>query len=165
MNLSAVLDQGLTLETCMWYTQQIISGLQELHRRLFAHLDIKPTNIMIKDNGYLCLIDFGHSMKIPQGSSQVVPWMTCGTLGYQAPELATQPLEPHKALIMPAAADVYSLARTMLDLYLAPYKFDGNLPRAVELVGRRSEAAAIAIYWVRSTISSRSSSRCINNPR
>ena len=41
------------------YAAQIIKGVQYIHSSDIVHRDIKPHNLMIDDDGYLRIIDFG----------------------------------------------------------------------------------------------------------
>ena len=44
-----------------FFAAQIILGLESLHKNNIIHRDLKTENILIKDNYYLFLIDFGIS--------------------------------------------------------------------------------------------------------
>lgn len=57
-----------SVSTINKFVKQIMTGLQFLHEREIAHLDIKPENIMIdikKGNKIFRIIDFGFSSKYP----------------------------------------------------------------------------------------------------
>ena len=61
--------ERLSEEEASDFIQQILLGLKHMHSKNIAHLDLKPENIMLKDeNGHkLKLIDFGLSRKIKPG--------------------------------------------------------------------------------------------------
>lgn len=61
----------------------LILGLEYMHSQSVIHRDMKPENIIMEENGYLRITDFGIS-KIwkPDNSSD-----TSGTPGYMAPEV------------------------------------------------------------------------------
>ena len=75
------------------FLRQIMSAVEELHRHGFIHRDIKPTNILARDDGTPVLIDFGlaspisalqrekEALSIEDGKKVAV-----GTPGYSAPE-------------------------------------------------------------------------------
>ena len=48
-------------------TRQLISALDFIHQRHIVHMDIKPQNILLGDDGTCRLADFGLSRKIPPG--------------------------------------------------------------------------------------------------
>jgi hypothetical protein len=78
---------------------EVTAGLDWLHQAGYAHGDIKPSNIFIR-NGVAKLADFGHTAKAGTLSPSLG-----GTVGFVAPELfETGPT---------VAADVFALAVTL----------------------------------------------------
>ena len=61
--------ERLSEEEASDFIQQILLGLKHMHSKNIAHLDLKPENIMLKnENAHaLKLIDFGLSRKIKPG--------------------------------------------------------------------------------------------------
>lgn len=88
----------LPLETIVSYTQQIASALQYAHGSAVIHLDVKPENILINNQGKLLLSDFGLAMLVTGKRPEDIQ----GTLSYMAPEQMNG--NPDKA------SDQYSLA-------------------------------------------------------
>jgi serine/threonine protein kinase len=86
----------------------ILVGLAYIHGRRFAHLDIKPANILVDRFGRPKLADFGISRGFSQeqASSQ-----RAGTLGFIAPEMfwSSRTYDPFKA-------DVWALGITFFFL-------------------------------------------------
>ena len=64
-----------------FYIASTMLAIDYLHSRHFVHRDIKPENIMILDNGYLKLIDFGTCKEVVDKTSTII-----GTPHYMAPE-------------------------------------------------------------------------------
>jgi serine/threonine-protein kinase 11 len=60
---------------------QVADALAYIHSQGFAHLDIKPSNILLFDDNHVKICDFGNCT--PIGSADYV----LGSPGYQAPEL------------------------------------------------------------------------------
>lgn len=66
-----------------FYAAQIILSLEYLHYMGVVHRDIKPENIMVDDQGFLKLTDFGFSKFIGNGMTST----KCGTRVYMSPEI------------------------------------------------------------------------------
>ena len=64
---------------------QIILGLGALHEQGYMHRDMKLENIMIDQNGYIKLIDFGLAKLIGHEATTL-----CGTAEYMAPEMVSE---------------------------------------------------------------------------
>ena len=41
------------------FFQDIVSGVEYLHRLKIVHRDLKPENVLMEENGYIKLADFG----------------------------------------------------------------------------------------------------------
>lgn len=44
---------------------EVVLGIRDIHAADIAHLDLKPSNILIDDKGYLKIGDFGISVQTP----------------------------------------------------------------------------------------------------
>jgi len=65
-----------------FFTACIVLAYEVLHKSGFVYRDMKPANVLIKDNGYCVLIDFGLAAKMDTALKG-----KCGTRGYWAPEM------------------------------------------------------------------------------
>ncbi len=81
----------------------ITQAIYTLHRLNFVHFDIKPDNIVINKNGDFCLIDFGISKAIDDGTINL--YDVSGSRYYMAPEIFKAELSRQ--------ADIYSLGTTV----------------------------------------------------
>jgi cGMP-dependent protein kinase 1 len=72
----------LNSNDCRFYTACIVSIMEYLHQRSIIYRDLKPENLIVDENGYLKLIDFGTSKIINSRTYTVV-----GTPQYMAPEI------------------------------------------------------------------------------
>ena len=69
------------------FFQQIISGIEYLHKMKYIHRDIKPENILIKKNTKkLTLVDFGLSNSFNNSKKDLFQ-SACGSPSYAAPEM------------------------------------------------------------------------------
>jgi len=72
----------LTKSQTLFYGASMMLAVQYLHQRKFVYRDIKPENIMVLENGYIKIIDFGTAKAI-EGKTKT----TMGTPHYMAPEM------------------------------------------------------------------------------
>lgn len=75
----------------------VTKGLDFLHGKNKLHRDIKPSNVLLDENNYPLLADFGFFRHLSAG--KLTPG--CGSPGYMAPEVVTASYGPK--------ADIYSL--------------------------------------------------------
>ncbi|KAF9005321.1 kinase-like protein [Hymenopellis radicata] len=94
------------------YSMELTSALRTLHLLGIFHMDLKPDNIMIQENGHICIIDFGLST-----TKRRQPRALVGTPGYCAPEASKDDDGEFDSDL----ADVYSYGQILVDLYLCPY--------------------------------------------
>ena len=64
---------------------QIVYGVGALHEQGYMHRDLKLENIMLDENGYIKLIDFGLAENIGKDRQTM-----CGTAEYMAPEMVLE---------------------------------------------------------------------------
>ncbi|HEV7237719.1 MAG TPA: sigma 54-interacting transcriptional regulator [Thermoanaerobaculia bacterium] len=83
---------------------QIASGLHHIHRCGIVHLDLKPSNILVSDDGIAKIMDFGLAIE----SRQVFDRLIRGTLQYMAPEVLKQDR-------VDSRADLYALGMTLYE--------------------------------------------------
>ena len=70
-------------EACKYF-QQIISGIEYMHRMCVAHRDIKPENVLITFTKEIKIVDFGLSNTYKKGTFLST---ACGSPCYAAPEM------------------------------------------------------------------------------
>jgi serum/glucocorticoid-regulated kinase 2 len=67
-----------------FFAAQLVQALGYLHSLGFAYRDIKPENILVGEDGYIKLTDFGLSKKLAPGQRTMT---FVGTPDYMAPEI------------------------------------------------------------------------------
>ncbi|KAF6216153.1 hypothetical protein GE061_000492 [Apolygus lucorum] len=82
----------------------VIRGLVYLHHYAFVHLDIKPGNILLREDGNAVLADFGSARNINDQSPGIVT-----TLAFRAPELVS-------STSVTCRADIWSIGMTAVNL-------------------------------------------------
>ncbi|HEU4996390.1 MAG TPA: protein kinase [Gemmatimonadaceae bacterium] len=98
--------------------QQAASALSFAHHRGVIHRDVKPANIMIDENGWAVMTDFGIA-KIDDGNNLTATGQAVGTPHYMAPEqFHNKPLT--------ASADQYSLGVVVYEMLTGRKPFDGS---------------------------------------
>lgn len=81
----------------------VLAGLKEVHKNNFLHLDIKPSNILLRVSGVPLILDLGAAYKFPAKDKYKVHTLTHG---YSAPE-------QHKKTNLNLSSDLYAVAMTM----------------------------------------------------
>ena len=84
---------------------QLLDGLREVHTAKLLHLDIKPANVYLRNDGTPLLIDFGAARQVLSAEATKLPPLY--TPGYAAPEMHDQ-----RELLGPWS-DIYSIGATM----------------------------------------------------
>ncbi len=99
------------------YIKQVASALQYVHDHNKLHLDVKPENILLKNDADAFLSDFGIATAM-QGIGQTTVKEVIGSVNYIAPEyLRKQPVP---------ASDQYSLAIVVYELLAGIPPFTGS---------------------------------------
>lgn len=105
-----VRSKGLTEQESVEYTRQIGAALSYMHSQKVLHLDLKPSNVMLRGDGSLVLIDFGLSKQYDEsGAPESSTTIGGGTPGYAPLEQANY----REGGQFQQTIDVYSLGATL----------------------------------------------------
>src|SRR4029077_8633007 len=96
---------------------QLMSALEALHANGQVHRDVKPSNVLVRDNGSVKLLDFGLVTEAQSDDSQSEP-TAVGTTAYVAPEQAA-------GRAVGPAADFYALGVMLYEALTGRLPFEG----------------------------------------
>lgn len=106
-------SNGLEEAEAIKIVKQIGSALSFMHSQGMLHLDLKPSNIMLKDTGDVVLIDFGLSKQYDEkGEPESSTKVGAGTPGYAPIEQANY----REGKGFPITMDIYALGGTMFKM-------------------------------------------------
>lgn len=101
-DLKARLQNALSEHEALDYLQRIAAALSVVHHHGILHRDLKPPNIMLRDDGQIVLIDFGISKNMERGTRSTAAGVLRGSPYYMSPEQA-------QGLELDERSDLYSL--------------------------------------------------------
>jgi serine/threonine-protein kinase len=149
-NLAVFCGKGqVPIPEALTIMEQILRGLECAHNAGFVHRDIKPDNIMITDNGFVKVIDFGlakrHEQSLPDDElerAKVITSLTergsvLGTPSYMSPEQA-------RGVAVDARADLFSCGVVLHEMLAGQRPFVGNTPADVISAILRDEPLPIS---------------------
>ncbi len=94
-----LLDRSLPVRKAIEFAAQIAEGLAKAHEAGIAHRDIKPANLMVSDDGFVKILDFGLAKlgstsgdfadARTRSTQQTRPGLVLGTPEYMSPEQAS----------------------------------------------------------------------------
>jgi serine/threonine protein kinase len=118
-------DGALELGTALDYTCQICNAVDYAHRQGVLHRDLRPSNVLVTDNGLVKVADFGTSrfLEIAAHGTTII-----GSPPYMAPEQFKG-----KAMF---ASDVYSLGVTMYQMLTGMMPYDTPSPADLDRLMR-----------------------------
>ena len=112
MNLDEMIPtgKGLSETYAIRIIKEVAGALQYMHSKNMLHLDLKPKNIMVGNDGKVTLVDFGLSKQYnDKGEPESTTSIGGGTVGYAPLEQANYKQDG----TFPATLDVYALGATL----------------------------------------------------
>ena len=126
---------ALCKEEAVAIMKQLVSAVAEAHRCNIIHRDIKPQNVLIKDDGTLKVVDFGialaqDALQLTQSDSVM------GSVHYLAPEVARGEAATRQS-------DIYSLGIVFYELLSGEVPFHGEQAVQIAMKHMREEIPSI----------------------
>ena len=113
----------LSAEAAVRFASQALDGLAAAHSVGIVHRDVKPQNLIVRDDGTLKVADFG----VARSAEETVLTQhgsVIGTADYISPEQA-------RGEAAGAASDLYSVGVVLFEMLTGRLPFTGELPLAI----------------------------------
>jgi DNA-binding NarL/FixJ family response regulator len=118
-DLKARMQQPLTEHETLRYVAQIAAALQVVHHAGLLHRDLKPPNVMLRENGDVALIDFGLARALDGSTPSTRTGVLRGSPYYMSPEQAMGEL-------LDARSDFYSLGIMYYEMLTGKKPYTGG---------------------------------------
>ena len=123
-DLRSRMREPLPWRTALGYLRQLAAALGALHEIGVLHRDVKPGNVLLRDDGSLAFIDFGLARQLGLESDITGEGTIFGTPHYMSPEQGHgQPLDER--------SDLYSLGVVLHEMLTGRKPFVAETPLAV----------------------------------
>lgn len=123
MTLRARLDEAgaLTAKESLEVMDSVLAALAEAHAIGIVHRDVKPENVLIRDDGAVKVADFGLARAVTTRTNTALGRGLLGTFAYVAPE---QVSDGHAD----ARSDVYAAGLVLSEMLTGSQVFTGESP-------------------------------------
>ena len=118
-DLKARIQRGVSEHEALHYVAQIAAALQVVHEAGLVHRDLKPPNVMLRDNDSVALIDFGLARSLDGSTISTHTGVLLGSPYYMSPEQA-------QGEALDARSDFYSLGVICYELLTGQKPYIGG---------------------------------------
>jgi serine/threonine protein kinase len=109
------------------FVNQIAAALDHAHERDVLHRDVKPGNVLLDEEDWVLLADFGLAKLMASDAQLTASGVGVGTPAYMSPEQG-------QGIDVDARADVYSLGAMLYEMATGSVPFKAETPMAVALM-------------------------------
>jgi CheY-like chemotaxis protein len=117
-DLKARMQAGLKEAEALRYVEQIASALRVVHNAGLLHRDLKPPNVMLRENDDVALIDFGLARALDGSTPSTRTGVLRGSPYYMSPEQA-------QGEILDVRSDFYSLGIMLYEMLTGRKPYTG----------------------------------------
>lgn len=118
-DLSHQIASGISTSQAVNYIRQITYGLEMIHSRNIVHRDIKPRNILLREDNTLAISDFGIARVMGKSYGLTLQGMILGSPYYMSPEQIDNSTIDHRS-------DLYSLGAVFYEMLSGKKPYRGN---------------------------------------
>jgi len=118
------MSEGLTARQSLGFARDLAHALHAIHEVGIFHRDLKPGNVMLRDDGSIALIDFGLAKHVALKMEVTDKGLIFGTPHYMSPE------QGHGKEI-DARSDLYALGVMLFEMLTGKKPFDAENHMAI----------------------------------
>jgi len=142
-DLRTRMRRALPPREALTFAREIAVALEAIHAAGVLHRDLKPGNVMLRDDGSLALIDFGLAKHRSVSLEVTDTGLIFGTPHYMSPE------QGHGETV-DARSDLYSLGIILFEMLTRTKPFEAKNPMAIIYKHRKQEIPRLApeLAWL-----------------
>jgi DNA-binding response OmpR family regulator len=118
-DLKMRLQQPITARESLEFALRICDALQVIHAAGLIHRDLKPPNVMLREDGAIVLIDFGLAKGVESVGRSTAVGVLRGSPYYMSPEQA-------QGLALDARSDIYSVGVILFEMLSGSKPYTGS---------------------------------------